>query len=111
MSFGNYLSRDWVTICRTSKWIFGHMQGCEKDDITEFLENIIISYHCAVGRIMGGGRPDSMRRHIKAFLTKVHNLDQSRGGFTHHNAVLVKKVHFLTLLNIPDATSPFGCSS
>ena len=56
LTFGNYLSREWVTITRTSKWLFGGIKTVldspEVEEMSNLMVDLIILYHCFVSRVM-----------------------------------------------------------
>ena len=58
MTCGNYLSREWVTITWTSKWLFGGIKivldSPEVEEVSNLMVDLVILYHCFVSRVMGG---------------------------------------------------------
>ena len=51
------------------------------EEVSNLMVDLVILYHCFVSRVMGGD-PDiqSITRYIKAFLTKVHDLENCRSA-------------------------------
>ena len=109
MTFGGYLSRDWVSVIQTSKWLFSHVVTCGvlEENLVKTLADIIILYNCLVSRVMGGADTKCISRHINAFLTKIHKWDRLNGIDT-QKCMLISRPNFLTLLNIPDSIERFG---
>ena len=109
MTFGGYLSRDWVSVTQTSKWLFSHVvtSGVLEENLIKTLADIIILYNCLVSRvIMGGADTKSTPRHINGFLTKIHQLDRPNRIDT-QKCMLISRPNFLTVLNIPDSIERF----
>ena len=56
LSFANYLSREWVTITRTSKWLFGGIETVldspEVEEVSNLMVDLVILYHYFVSRVM-----------------------------------------------------------
>ena len=76
------------------------------EEVSNLMVDLVILYHCFVSRVMGGD-PDiqSITRCIKAFLTKVQDLENCQITI---NSLLVNRPNFLTLLNIPNQLERFG---
>ena len=81
MTFGGYLSRNWVSVTQMSKWLFSHVVTCGalEENLVKTLADIIILYNCLVSRVMGGADTKCISRHINAFLTKNHEWDRLNG--------------------------------
>ena len=76
------------------------------EEVSNLMVDLVILYHCFVFRVMGGDpNIQSITRYIKAFLTKVHDLENCRSVI---NSLLVNRPNFLTLLNIPNQLERFG---
>ena len=74
----------------------------------KLMTDVLVLYHSFASGVMGSCSPQYIDRHAKAFLTAVHKLDTALNGDHPRVPMILSKVNFLTLLNVPDCIKRFG---